>query len=137
MLFRTFTLLAALLAAGAALAQQCPPPPTPTLAPAQHEVGSHSENLNCEIAVRIHPTRAGDLVTWAQGYITGLNWGRLIAGDDARDVMHIQPPEIDHLTQVYCQQHPQDQFSFAVDQLFRNLPLVDGSQAAYQRRPRS
>jgi hypothetical protein len=136
-------LLAGLLAAGSALAQQCPPPATPTAQPATalpsrgNEIGNKNVNLNCELALSIRVTQAGDLVAWAQGYMAGLNFGRLIAGQDTRDIWHLLPPQIDHLTKVYCEQHPKDPYDFAIRSLYRDLPIVEGTQAEYQRRQRS
>ena len=144
-MFRT-PILAAMLAFSpvVTLAQQPPPPPAHGEAayqPGEAAAGAqemdvknlHPVALTCELFLRKRATEARLLITWAQGYMAGLNMGRLIQGDDARNT-RLQPADIDHLTAVYCEQHPQDRYGFAVQNMYRDRPLVPGSQAEFQRR---
>ena len=41
-------------------------------------------------------------------------------------------PDGGGLSLIYCEQHPQDSCEFAVMQIYRNLPLVPGSQKGFQ-----
>jgi hypothetical protein len=72
-------------------------------------------------------------VNWAMGYLEALSFTDFVAGDDTRETF-IEAAELDHLLTVYCSLHPQDDVGFGVQQLYRNRPLVPGSQEAYQQR---
>ncbi len=39
--------------------------------------------------------------------------------------------------EFYCEQHPKDGYDFAVQNVYRNRPLVTGSAALFQARPRN
>jgi hypothetical protein len=79
---------------------------------------------------------------FALGFKGGLNMSRLFSGQDVRDIgSRFGNPDAIKLgtltaTMVtYCQQHPQDGYAFGVTwQIYRNRPLVPGSQEAWQRR---
>jgi hypothetical protein len=79
---------------------------------------------------------------FALGLMGGLNMGRLLSGLDVRDVGSragipgaITLGTLTATMVAYCEQHPQDSYAFGVTwQIFRNRPLVPGSQQDWQRR---
>jgi hypothetical protein len=93
----------------------------------------HTVLATCERYMRDRDRAPMLIVSWAMGYLEALNFGRLLGGDDEREIL-IQPAEIDHWLVTYCKQQPQDSVGFGVQQLYRNRPLVPGSQADFQRR---
>ena len=97
----------------------------------------HPKAATCQWFLHAAPIDAPGFLPWAQGFMSGLNMARLIAGDDARDLQHFEPIDIDHQTRVYCEQHPKDGYDFAVQNVYRNRPLVTGSAALFQARPRN
>jgi hypothetical protein len=68
--------------------------------------------------------------------MSGLNFARVSTGLDAREIKSIPDAYIDETMIAYCQLHPQDDYAFGVTfQIYRQRPLVPGSQAKYQQRP--
>jgi hypothetical protein len=80
--------------------------------------------------------------SYALGLMGGLNMGRLISGQDVRAVgsRNGLPEAVRFGTLTatmvqYCELHPADGYGFGIVwRIYRNLPLVPGSQQDWQRR---
>ena len=124
-----------LFAPGVARADDGPPPPPRHLEPDVSR--THTVPMSCRTYLDGQPGNAIYFTSWAFGYMAGLNFSRLLGGQDERDIWVIHAPDIDHLTTVYCEQHPQDGYEFAIINLYRNLPLMPGTAEAFKHRPGS
>ena len=77
-----------------------------------------------------NPSEAGTYLTWAQGFMSGLNYGHL----RTKDTLDLNPQALQafpietqgRLLQQYCEQHPTMSFSAAVFALWVEMRKSQG-----------
>lgn len=131
--------IAALLPPGVAEAQELPPSAM-QLQPSANDlrpVATFSIAVeNCALFMRDRAAYPMLHVNWSMGFLEALNFSALTNGEDARQIF-LPSTELDRLLVNYCGLHPDDHMSFAVVSLYRQMPIVTGSQSEFQRRPRN
>jgi len=93
-------------------------------------------------ARRYDPHLDKNFWNFALGLMGGLNMGRLLSGQDVRNVGSrdglpeaIRFGTLTATMVTWCEQHPQDGYGFGVTwQIYRQQPLVPGSYQDWQRR---
>ena len=71
----------------------------------------------------INPKLADDLYhSWDQGFMSGLNYAKVEATDDSRDLSAMPTEEQMARIKKYCNAHPLADYVDAVMDLYKNLP---------------
>ena len=71
----------------------------------------------------INPTLADDLYhSWAQGFMSGLNYAKMEATGDSRDLSAMPTEEQMAHIKKYCNARPLADYVDAVTDLYKNLP---------------
>ena len=72
----------------------------------------------------MNPTRAEDMfLDWAQGFMSGMNMGALIAGKPSKNMASISVQEQEELIRQYCNKHPLAEYGQAVMSVFIRFPF--------------
>ena len=143
MMTRAAILIAATLLAGVAHAEDLQPSGTAGNWPSGPSAGDLRPVATFSIAVETCALFMRDRaaypmlhINWAMGFLEALNFSALSKGEDTRQIF-LPATELDSLLVNYCRLHPDDHMSFAVVSLYRQMPIIPGSQSAFQRRPRN
>jgi hypothetical protein len=131
----------ALPGAPAALAAPMPSPPPASSAEPEDVVDRGIDGgTSCSYYLehrRTNPNLDKIALAWGLGMMSGLNTARLLSGLDSRsaDNSAATHAAITAAMIQYCELHPEDAYSFGITwQVYRNRPLIPGSQEAWQRR---
>ena len=100
----------------------------PTIANADPIGVTGAGALSCaEIAkfFRQNPDQTSAMIlSWAQGYMSGLNVAGGASGRDVRDLAGMKTKDEEREIRNYCDQHPMSDLATAVMQLYISLPTA-------------
>ena len=65
------------------------------------------------------------MLSWAQGYMSGLNVAGAASGRDVRDLAGIKTKDQEWEIRNYCDQHPMSDLATAVMKLYISLPTAN------------